>query len=406
MIKCISCQSTKVFQIYNFGKIPLSNDFVEKKNNKFVKKYKLNFIVCKKCFLVQNENIINEKKIFNKQYLYHSSFSSSWLKHAKSLSDYLIKRFQINKNSFVIEIASNDGYLLKNFKSKKIKHLGIEPSKSVCDIAKKKGINTVNTFFNKAVLKSKKIVKKPDLIIGLNVLAHTPNLKDFITTLDNIMHMNSVAVFEIQYVLNIFKKLQFDTLYHEHYSYFSLLSINEMLKKTALGIFDIQQIDTHGGSIRVFIKKRKKIRSKEKLKINSFLIKEKKIGLSRINFYKKFKKQLKNLIEKNKQFFYSNPSLIVGYGAAAKATIFCNVIGLNNKDISFIVDKNKYKQNKQIPGTDIDIKPIKFLKKVIPKKLLIFPWNLKKEIISECKFLIKKKCKFLTFEPFCKISLK
>ena len=267
-------------------------------------------------------------------------------------------------------------------------------------------LNTENTFFNKAVLKSKKIIKKPDLIIGLNVLAHTPNLKDFISTLDNIMHTNSVAVFEIQYVLNIFKKLQFDTLYHEHYSYFSLSSIHEMLRKTELEIFDIQQIGTHGGSIRVFIKKRKQLNKKEKLKISSFLKKENKIGLTSVNFYKKFKSKLKKLIKKNRDFFISNSSLIIGYGAAAKATIFCNVIGLNSKNIFFIVDKNKYKQNRQIPGTDIDIKPIEFLKKITPQKLLIFPWNLKKEIISECKFLIKKKCKFLTFEPFAKISLK
>ena len=150
-----------------------------------------------------------------------------------------------------------------------------------------------------------------------------------------------------------------------------------MLRKTELEIFDIQQIGTHGGSIRVFIKKRKQLNKKEKLKISSFLKKEKKIGLTSVNFYKKFKSKLKNLIKKNRDFFISNSSLIIGYGAAAKATIFCNVIGLNSKNIFFIVDKNKYKQNRQIPGTDIDIKPIEFLKKITPQKLLIFPWNLK-----------------------------
>lgn len=405
MKKCISCNSKKLYSIYNFGNLPLSNEFVKKKKNKEIKKYKLNILVCKKCFLVQNENIVKENLIFNKKYLYHSSYSKLWLDHSKSLSRLLIKRFRIKKKSYVIEIASNDGYLLKNFKQRGIKHLGIEPSKSVNDIAKKSGITTLNSFFGKKILKSKKIKKSPDLIIGLNVLAHTPNLKDFIFTLDKLMKHNSVAVFEIQYVLNIFRKLQFDTLYHEHYSYFSVTSILALLKGTQISIFDVQETDTHGGSIRIFLKKKDKITFKENLKIKKIIKKEIKIGMTNINFYKKFRKELKNLITLNKVFFKNNKSKIIGYGAAAKATIFCNVMKLSNRDIRFIVDKNDFKQNRQIPGTNIDILSTNYLKQNNPEYLLIFPWNLKKEIINDYKYLLKN-CKFLTFEPKLKITKK
>ena len=402
MKKCISCNSKKLYSIYNFGNLPLSNEFVKRAKNKKIKKYKLNILVCEQCYLVQNENVVKENLIFNNEYLYHSSYSKLWLDHSKKLSELLTKRFGIKKNSYVIEIASNDGYLLQNFKKRGIRHLGIEPSKSVNDVAKKNGINTLNAFFGKKILKSKKIEKKPDLIIGLNVLAHTPNLRDFISTLDELMNNNSVAVFEIQYVLNIFKKLQFDTLYHEHYSYFSITSILGLLKKTNISIFDVQETNTHGGSIRVFLKKRNSITANEKKKIQKIINKEKKIGITSIKFYKKFRKDLQNLISSNKFFFKKNKFKIIGYGAAAKATIFCNVMKLNNKDISFIVDKNKFKQNRQIPGTNIDIVSTDELMKHNPEYLLIFPWNLKREIINDYRSLLKN-CRFLTFEPNMKI---
>ena len=402
MKKCISCNSKKLYSIYNFGNLPLSNEFVKRAKNKKIKKYKLNILVCEQCYLVQNENVVKENLIFNNEYLYHSSYSKLWLDHSKKLSELLTKRFGIKKNSYVIEIASNDGYLLQNFKKRGIRHLGIEPSKSVNDVAKKNGINTLNAFFGKKILKSKKIEKKPDLIIGLNVLAHTPNLRDFISTLDELMNNNSVAVFEIQYVLNIFKKLQFDTLYHEHYSYFSITSILGLLKKTNISIFDVQETNTHGGSIRVFLKKRNSITANEKTKVQKVINKEKKIGITSIKFYKKFRKDLQNLISSNKFFFKKNKFKIIGYGAAAKATIFCNVMKLNNKDISFIVDKNKFKQNRQIPGTNIDIVSTDELMKHNPEYLLIFPWNLKREIINDYRSLLKN-CRFLTFEPNMKI---
>tara|TARA_B100000123_G_C25733750_1_gene430503 strand:- start:1139 stop:2353 length:1215 start_codon:yes stop_codon:yes gene_type:complete len=402
MKKCISCNSKKLYSIYNFGNLPLSNEFVKRAKNKKIKKYKLNILVCEQCYLVQNENVVKENLIFNNEYLYHSSYSKLWLDHSKKLSELLTKRFGIKKNSYVIEIASNDGYLLQNFKKRGIRHLGIEPSKSVNDVAKKNGINTLNAFFGKKILKSKKIEKKPDLIIGLNVLAHTPNLRDFISTLDELMNNNSVAVFEIQYVLNIFKKLQFDTLYHEHYSYFSITSILGLLKKTNISIFDVQETNTHGGSIRVFLKKRNSITANEKTKVQKIINKEKKIGITSIKFYKKFRKDLQNLISSNKFFFKKNKFKIIGYGAAAKATIFCNVMKLNNKDISFIVDKNKFKQNRQIPGTNIDIVSTDELMKHNPEYLLIFPWNLKREIINDYRSLLKN-CRFLTFEPNMKI---
>lgn len=404
---CFSCDNRKLKLISNLGNIPLSNNFVKKKDLLVVKKYPLKLYFCPKCKLVQTKKVVSEKNIFNAEYLYHSSFSKTWIKHVNELCRKIVKNNNLKKNDLITEIASNDGYLLKYFKKRKFrKILGIEPSKKLSNLAKKNKIEVITDFFSTKLIKSHKHIKFSKIIIGLNVLAHTPNLKDFSNALSETMNSDSVGVFEIQYLPNLIKKLQFDTIYHEHYSYFTLTSLVNLFKKTKIGIFKVEFIKTHGGSIRIYLKRKIKISKKEKKEIQKILGIEKQRGLHKYSYYKIFDQEFKKLIKKNRELIkliLNNNSTIYGYGAAAKSTIWTNIMGLNNKNMKIIFDKNPYKSNKYIPGTNILIKNDSLIKKIKPKNIIIFTWNLKEEIIKQLKFLKKIKTNFITFEPYLKI---
>lgn len=405
MNTCLNCKTKNLIRILDFGKIPISNNFVKENQISNIKKYKLGLNFCKKCYLIQNSKLINNKKIFNKDYLYHSSYSKSWLQHAKNLSDYCIKKYKLNQNSLILEIASNDGYLLKNFNKRNINTIGVEPSRSVAIIAKKKGIKTYVDFFSTVFVK--KILKKivPDIIIALNVMAHTPKLNDFINALSMMMNKSNISIIEVPYALNLLKKKQIDTVYHEHYSYFSVIALQNLLTNYSLEIFDIKPIKTHGGSLRIFVKKNNNLNYKKSYSITKFLRNEKKLGLQNLSYYKNFSKEVKNILRDNRKKIQRlcKKYNVLGYGAAAKATIICNLLNLNARHIRFIIDQNKFKQFRYIPGTNIQISKYNIIKKINPNYILIFVWNIKKEI----KALIRKnfkKIRFITFEPKLKIS--
>ena len=404
MHKCLSCETRNLKSILDLGKIPISNNFVSKKKLKKVKSFKLGLAFCMKCYLVQNLKIINNKEIFNNEYLYHSSYSNTWLKHSEKLFKKCIKKFKLNTNSTVLEIASNDGYLLNFFKKKKINCYGVEPSKSVSKVAKKRGIKVFNDFFSKKFVYQNKNIIKPDLILGLNVLAHTPHLNDFVAALKLIMKPDTICIFEIPYVKNLVKKMQIDTIYHEHYSYFSLISFNNLINKYSLSICDLEFIKTHGGSLRIYIKKGLDNKKKLHKKISLELKLEKENKLDNFNYYKKLQKTLKKLLKNNikKIKEISEKNVVVGYGAAAKSTIMCNLLKLNSKSIKFVYEKNIFKQNKYIPAANIKIINNNLFKKNIADYMVIFPWNLKVEIINQIK-KIDKKIKFITFEPEMRI---
>lgn len=402
---CIGCKKNDLKKIIRFGKMPLSNDFLNSKNKSKVKKYELGLNFCKNCYLLQISKIINNKKIFNKNYLYYSSYSKSWLNHSKQLANTVIRKFNLNEKSEVLEIASNDGYLLQYFKKKNIKCYGIEPSLGVAKVAKAKGIKTYVKFFNLNFIKKFKKKLKPKIIFALNVLAHTPNLNEFIKSLSLIMSDKTICIAEFPSLLNLVNKKQIDTIYHEHYSYFSLTSIQNILNIYNLSVYDYEKIYTHGGSLRVFIKK---IDSKNSIskKVNELLLKEKRFGLKKINFFKNFSFSINELINKNRKKIEKICSKykVVGYGAAAKSTIICNLMKLNNNKIKFIYDNNKFKQNRYIPGTNIKIAPPEQIKKDNPTHILIFVWNIKEEVINLLKKKFNIKSKFITFEPCLKIT--
>ncbi len=406
MNKCIACKSKKIIKILEFGKIPISNNFVKFNQLAKVRKYQLGLNFCKKCFLVQNSKKINNRKIFNKDYLYYSSYSKSWLDHAKELSNYCIENFNLNKNSKVMEIASNDGYLLKYFKKRKINSFGVEPSYSVAKIARKFGIKTHIDFFSSKFVKKKMKNIYPNIIIALNVMAHTPKLNDFVRAISLIMNDKNICIIEVPYLINLLKKQQIDTIYHEHYSYFSLSSLQNLLKRHSLDFFDVKLIKTHGGSLRIFIKRKNNVMYKKSLLINKLILKEKNMGLQKSSYYKKFSSRVKKVIKINEKKIKKicKRYNVWGYGAAAKATVMTNLLNLKYNHISYVVDRNKFKQSRYIPGSNIKIINPNNLKKIKPHYILIFVWNIKDEVVKYLKNSLRLKSKFITINPRINIS--
>ena len=401
-IICKVCENTKVKKILDLGAQPPSNSYVG--DEKFYQPeniYPLNLFLCKKCLHLFSPSILNSQDIFS-DYKYFSSFSKSWLAHAKSYVNHIIKFLNLNKQSLVYEIASNDGYLLKNFKNTGIDPIGIEPATNVAKESIIKGINTINDFFT--LENSKKIKKKygpADLIIANNVIAHVPNINDFVEGMNYLLKDKGTITIEFPSVYNLIKSLQFDTIYHEHFSYYSLLGIEKLLKIHGLKIYHVEKIKTHGGSYRVYatknihlIKKTIDYKNLRKFEIEKGLIYEK--------FYMDFERKVFQIKKETLNFLIKLKRVnkkIIGYGAAAKANTFINYCGIKGDLIDFIVDKNIHKVGNYLPGSRIPIKNVSSIKKYQPDYIVIFPWNLSEEIVKQLEFVRSWNCKILVFVP-------
>ena len=405
--KCRFCKNELKENFLDLGESPLSNSFLKKNElKKYERKFPLHAYVCRYCLLVQLEEFEAPKKIFS-EYAYFSSFSKTWLMHAEKYVEKMIKKYRFDKNSTIIEIASNDGYLLQFFLKKNIPVLGIEPAKNVAQSARKKGIPTITKFFGQDTAKS--LInngKKADLIIGNNVLAHVPNLNDFVKGLKILLKPNGIITLEFPHILKLIQKKQFDTIYHEHFSYFSFLTIKKIFLYHNLTIFDVDKLSTHGGSLRIHVKHTEDKTKKNSSKINLLIKEERKAGLHKISTYKKFQDEVIKIQNKIQKFFINKKiknKIIVGYGAPAKGNTLLNFCKIDTKNIKFTVDKNPYKQGMYLPGTYIPIKkPIK-ISQIKPDYVLILPWNLKKEIIKELAYVKNWNGKLITLIP--KISI-
>jgi 2-polyprenyl-3-methyl-5-hydroxy-6-metoxy-1,4-benzoquinol methylase len=401
--RCRFCKNKLKENFLDLGESPLSNSYLKKDElKKPEKKFPLHAYVCRYCLLVQLEEFEVPKKIFS-EYAYFSSFSKTWLKHAEKYVEKMMKKYKFNQNSTIIEIASNDGYLLQFFLKKNIPVLGIEPAKNVAQNAKKKGIPTISKFFGQDTAKSLiKNGKKADLVIANNVLAHVPNLNDFVKGLKILLKPNGTITLEFPHILKLIEKKQFDTIYHEHFSYFSFLIIKKIFLYHNLTIFDVEKLSTHGGSLRIHVKHTEDKTRKITPKINLLIKEEKKANLHKISTYKKFQDDVIEIQQKIQKFFTNTKmknKIIVGYGAPAKGNTLLNFCKIDIKNIKFTVDKNPYKQGMYLPGTQIPIKkPIK-ISQIKPDYVLILPWNLKKEIIKELSYVKKWNGKFITLIP-------
>ncbi|SFW98357.1 Methyltransferase domain-containing protein [Thermoactinomyces sp. DSM 45891] len=400
--KCRFCQSNLEHTFLDLGVSPLANSFVNSDGlNKMEPFYPLHTFVCKSCLLVQLSEFESPHHIFN-EYLYFSSYSSTWLLHAETYVEMVTKRFHLTDTSQVIEIASNDGYLLQYFQRKNIPCLGIEPAKNVAEAALQKGINTISEFFGNEL--AKELLSEnmqADLIVANNVLAHVPNLHDFVAGLKTLLKDDGVITIEFPHLLQLITHKQFDTIYHEHFSYFSLVSVKRILAHYKLQVFDVEELSTHGGSLRLFIKhEHKDVRVSPR--VRDLIQKEVEQGLDKLNSYLQFAKQIEELKIETLKFLIQakqENKRIVGYGAPAKGNTLLNFYGVGKEFLSYTVDANHHKQGLYLPGTRIPVQNPEILKQTKPDYLLILPWNLKEEIVQQCSFIREWGGKFLVIIP-------
>jgi len=407
-LKCRFCNHDLKIEFIDLINSPLSNSYLSEEQLREPETFfPLKLFICQNCFLVQIDEMKKASEIFNQDYAYFSSFSSSWLNHARLYVDMITNRFQYDGDTQVIEIASNDGYLLQYFKKKNIPVIGIEPSNSVADAAKAKGIETIIDFFTSKLatyLVSKEI--KADLLIGNNVFAHVPDINDFVQGLKIILKEDGVFTLEFPHLMELIQKNQFDTIYHEHFSYFSLNTVNLIFEKYHLQIFDVEQINTHGGSLRIYGKHRDDNSKKISKNVDALIRKEEIEGMKNLDYYKDFEQKV--IVEKNNLMSFlieknNKNKKVIAYGAAAKGNTLLNYCGIKNNLIDFVVDASPFKQGKYLPGSHIPIVKEKWIKDYKPDYILVLPWNLKSEIVPQLEYVRAWGCKFVIPIPTLEI---
>jgi len=390
-MKCRNCQKKLEHTFVDLGASPLCNEIVKPNQlNDGQRSYPLQTYVCDNCFLVQVGAQVSPEEIYS-EYSYFSSFSSSWLHHAKRYVEMMTSEYDISRNRFVVEIASNDGYLLQYFKEKNIPILGVEPSDTVARAAIEKGIPTEQLFFGEQTAKrlSNKY-RKADLILGNNVLAHVPEIHDFINGLSVMLSEKGIMTFEFPHLMQLVENNQFDTIYHEHFFYYSLHAVQSLFKKHGFQIFDVQELNTHGGSIRIFITRESNNDYEVRNNVNRILFEESEKGYLEVDFYKTFEKNVKQTKRELLSLLIdlkNRDKTIVGYGAPGKGNTLLNYCGIGTDFIDYTVDRNPHKQGHFLPGSLIPILHPDKLRETQPDYILILPWNLKDEIIKQINFV-------------------
>ena len=345
--------------------------------------YPLHAFVCEQCFLVQLDVYVSPADIFT-EYAYFSSYSDSWLAHAKAYTDLMVERFRLDKKGLVVELGSNDGYLLQYFVEKGIRVLGIEPAANVAAEAAKRGIPTLVRFFGQEVAAEMvRDGKQADLVVGNNVLAHVPNLRSFVQGMKTLLKAHGLITLEFPHLMRLIEDNQFDTIYHEHFSYFSFLAAMKIMACFDLTVFDVEELSTHGGSLRVYVCHAQDSSHPVTERTRELAEREKKAGFSRLETYLSFGEKIKKTKRNILSFLIDAKRAdksIVGYGAPGKGNTLLNYCGIRTDFLDYTVDRNPYKQGKFLPGTHIPIFPPQKIRETRPDYVLILPWNLRNEI--------------------------
>ena len=389
-MQCRFCNTPLRYLFLSLGSAPLSNSYLGAEDlQKMEPYYPLDMYVCENCLLVQLEEFEKARDIFHAGYAYFSSFSDSWLKHCERYVDMMVERFRLNEKKFVVEIASNDGYLLQYFKKYNIPMLGIEPATNTAHAAREKGIPTEITFFDHAyALKMRDKGQQADLIIGNNVLAHNPNLNDFVRGLKAALKPDGLITMEFPHLARLMEENQFDTIYHEHFSYFSFLAVERVFREHGLVLFDVEELPTHGGSLRIYAANsddRSKPLSSRVAELKAREIGE---GYGKIDYYATFSEKVQKVKRNLLQTLIglkNEGKRIVGYGAPAKGNTLLNYCGIRTDFLDYTVDRSPHKQNCFLPGSRIPIKHPDQIRQDKPDYVLILPWNIKDEIMSQMK---------------------
>jgi len=388
---CRFCGTELHYTFVDLGMSPLSNSYLTSEQvNRKETFYPLHGRVCERCFLVQVEEFESPEEIFS-EYAYFSSFSESWLQHAREYTEQMTGRFGLSTKSTVVEIASNDGYLLQYFAAKNIPVLGVEPAANVARAAEEKGVPTITKFFGTETARELAAEgKHADLLLGNNVLAHVPTLNDFVEGLKILLKPQGVVTMEFPHLMRLIEGIEFDTIYHEHFSYFSFLTVEEVFAAHRLTLFDVEELPTHGGSLRIYARHEEDETRAVSRRVEELKERELSFGFRRIDMYLSFmdkvsetKRRLLSFLIDAKQAGKS----IVGYGAPAKGNTLLNYCGVRTDFLDYTVDANPHKQNHYLPGTHIPIYHPEKIKETRPDYVLILPWNLREEITTQLSYI-------------------
>lgn len=409
-MQCRFCKTELEHVFIDLVNSPPSNSFLnEEQLNEPEVFYPLKVYTCHNCFLVQIDEYKKSDAIFNSDYVYFSSFSKSWLEHAKKYTDQMVERFGLNEQSQVIEIASNDGYLLQYFKEKNIPVMGIEPTANTAGVAMEKGIKTIIEFFG--VELADRLANhwdvRADLLLGNNVLAHVPDIVDFVFGMKIILADKGVITMEFPHLMQLVDNNQFDTIYHEHFSYLSFTTVKQIFESAGLEIFDVEELTTHGGSLRVYAKHEEDKSKTVTESVAHLLSKEENKGLTTLKYYQGFQKKALKVRLDFTSFLIEQKKAgkkLVAYGAAAKGNTLLNYCGIKNDLLDFVVDANPNKQGKWLPASHIPVVDETELKKAKPDYVIILPWNLRDEISTQLSYIREWGGKFVIPIPSLEIT--
>ncbi len=408
-MKCRHCHAPVTLPFVDLGSSPPSNAYLTPAQMQAPETvYPLRVLVCEQCWLVQTEDFAGFDDMFSAEYAYFSSFSSSWMQHATAYSEAMTKRFGLNADSCVVEVASNDGYLLRNFKAAGIPCYGIEPTASTAKAARDIGIESIEEFFGQTL--AQKLLtqgRQADLTAANNVLAHVPDINDFVAGFAILLKPQGVSTFEFPHLMNLVKFAQFDTIYHEHFSYLSLTAVKTIFKANGLTVFDVEELPTHGGSLRVYAQRSDTGQHAISPRVAEMLKREDDVGMRTAAYYGKTQADAVRIKRDLWRFLLQaqeEGKTVAAYGAAAKGNTLLNYAGVRDDLVKFVIDLNPAKQNKFMPGSRIPMVGPDVLNTVKPDYMLILPWNLEKEIKAQLAAKHNVTWQYVIAVPELKIS--
>lgn len=402
-MNCRHCNHSLSLSFIDLGVMPPANAYLDSQADfEYESTFPLRVLVCEQCWLVQTEDFTRADQLFTEDYAYLSSTSSSWVRHAKKYVEDVIERLALDQHSFVMELAANDGYLLQHVAKNGIPCLGIEPTAVAAQVARNRGIEIEECFFGQE--QAHRLLEKyskADLIIANNVLAHVPAINDFVSGISSMLSSSGVVSIEFPHLLNLIKYKQFDTIYHEHFSYLSLAAVKNILGSVGLEVFQVDKLSTHGGSLRVWAQHEGALQEVTP-SVYEVIEEEREFGISRRETYQNFVKSVDDISFALKEFLKeakANNKLVVAYGAAAKGNTLLNFAGVDVSDIPVVFDAADSKQGKYMPASHIPILAPDELPRYAPDYVLVLPWNIAHEIKNVVKPLVPESCKFVCAIP-------
>jgi SAM-dependent methyltransferase len=391
MPSCRFCGTTLRHTFVDLGMSPLCESYLTRDQiNQMEPFYPLHVYVCGECFLVQLEAYVSAEHIFG-DYAYFSSYSDSWVEHARAYTEKMVDRFHLGQRHQVVELASNDGYLLQHFVARDIPALGVEPAANVAEVAVRKGIPTLIKFFGENIARELAAEgRQADLLLGNNVLAQVPDLNDFVKGMKILLKPHGVVTVEFPHLMRLMEENQFDTIYHEHFSYFSFITTEKIFSAHGLTIFDVEELFTHGGSLRVYARHADDASKPVSERVREILSREANAGFNGLECYASFGEQVKETKRKLLAFLIKakrEGKSVAGYGAPGKGNTLLNYCGIRSDFLDYTVDRSPHKQGKFLPGTHIPICRPDKIKETRPDFVLILPWNLKTEIMEQVAYI-------------------